>query len=63
MHISCRKKRYDSESEITEYIPSVLVRPELAYNNAIPNNMKHEDKPPNKKYVRADPVKIQNFYA
>jgi hypothetical protein len=30
-------------------MPSKLVRPQFAYNNADPNNIKQEDKPPNKK--------------
>ena len=42
------KFKYFSESEITEYILSKFVRPELAYISAIPNNIKHEDSPPNK---------------
>jgi hypothetical protein len=32
---------------IIEYIPSRFVKPELAYINAIPNNIKHDDNPPN----------------
>ena len=55
------KFKYLSESEIIEYIPSRFVKPELAYINAIPNNIKHEDNPPNKKYVRADPVDDSEF--
>ena len=31
------------------YIPSKLVSPQSAYNNANPNKIKQEDKPPNKK--------------
>jgi len=42
------KFKYFSESEIIEYIPSRFVKPELAYINAIPNSIKHEDNPPNK---------------
>src|SRR6266849_344860 len=44
-----------------EYIPSRLINPELAYINPIPNNIKHDDKPPNKKYVKADPVEDSEF--
>ena len=39
----------------------MLVIPVLAYIKAIPNNIKHDDKPPNKKYVRADPVDDSEF--
>src|SRR6201989_1496048 len=52
---------YFSESDIIEYIPSKLINPELAYINPIPNNIKQEDKPPNKKYVKADPVEDSEF--
>ena len=52
-----------SESDVIEYIPSMLVTPELEYIIAIPNNIKHEDKPPNKKYVMLNQLKIPNFYA
>lgn len=31
------------------YIPSKLVSPQPVYNNANPNKIKQEDKPPNKK--------------
>jgi len=55
------KFKYLSESDIIEYIPSKFVKPELAYINAKPNNIKHEDNPPNKKYVRADPVDDSEF--
>ena len=44
-----------------EYIPSRLVNPELAYINPIPNNIKQDDRPPNKKYVNADPVEDSEF--
>jgi hypothetical protein len=30
-------------ADIIEYIPSKFVKPELAYINAIPSNIKHED--------------------
>ncbi len=31
------------------YIPSILVVPEFAYNKLVPNKIKHELNPPNKK--------------
>jgi hypothetical protein len=50
-----------SDSEIKEYTLSRLVTLELAYIKPIPSNMKQEDNPPNKKYVRADPVEDSEF--
>src|ERR1700710_1718854 len=52
---------YFSESDIIEYIPSRFVKPEFAYINPIPNSIKHEAKPPNKKYVKAEPVEDSEF--
>jgi hypothetical protein len=38
------------------YKLSKLVVPELAYNKLVLKSMKHEDKPPNKKYIRPPDV-------
>ena len=38
------------------YKLSKLVVPELAYNKLVLKSIKHEDKPPNKKYIRPPEV-------
>ena len=46
---------------VITYIPSKLVVPELAYNKLVPNKIKQELKPPNKKYVRPPVVANSEF--
>jgi hypothetical protein len=43
------------------YKPSKLVVPELAYSKLVASNIKQEDKPPNKKYVRPPDVADSEF--
>ena len=43
------------------YKPSKLVVPELAYNKLVPNNIKHELNPPNKKYIKPPVVDSSEF--
>ena len=43
------------------YKPSKLVVPELAYNKLVPNNIKHELNPPNKKYIKPPVVDNSEF--
>ena len=43
---------------VITYIPSKLVVPEFAYNKLVPNKIKQELRPPNKKYVR--PAEVAN---
>ena len=43
------------------YKPSKLVVPELAYNKLVPNKIKHELNPPNKKYIKPPVVDNSEF--
>lgn len=43
------------------YILSKLVLPVLAYNNPVPNNIKQELRPPNKKYIKPPVVDNSEF--
>ena len=52
---------YDSDIFVIIYKPSNVVLPELAYNIAVDNSMKHEEKEPNKKYVSPADVADSEF--
>lgn len=43
------------------YKPSKPVFPEFAYINAIPNKIKHELRPPNRKYINPPIVENSEF--
>lgn len=50
-----------SDILVITYKLSRLVVPELAYNKLVDNNIKQEDRPPNKKYVRPPLVANSEF--